>query len=193
MVRFYIRMKPGFDTLELWKKIEPYKINLTDTGESVWCYGATEYADYIKILYECRLLATGTIEISLEGGDSVARGTPVNNKVLNCHHLLWGKQMYSQGYCHALREHPWLRIYMPRDTLHRYIHHSMTCIPVPDGKDARKTFEYLMRLERAGKLDYNANIFERLDFLIDQLKTPSTVEALQKQRQIVLNFYEPSE
>lgn len=115
--------------------------------------------------------------------------TQVNHKAFDCHHLLWEKRMYSQGYARSLREHPWLRIYIPRDTLHRWIHHNMRCIPVPDGKDARKCFELLMRMERVGELDYNANIFVRLNFLIEHLVSEDTVNALKKQRQVISEFY----
>lgn len=108
----------------------------------------------------------------------------------DAHHLLFTRRMYHSGYARALREHPFLRCYVPRDTLHREIHHKLKAIPVPEGKDAKRVFEYLMRLERNGELDYDADILPRLAFLIDQLKTPSTVEALKNQYQIISEFYE---
>lgn len=116
--------------------------------------------------------------------------TLVNPKAFDAHHLLWEKRMYSHGYARALREHPWLRIYIPRDTLHRWIHHNMRCIPVPDGKDARKCFELLMRMERAGELDYKADILERLDFLIEHLTSEATVEGLKQQRNLITLYRE---
>lgn len=108
----------------------------------------------------------------------------------DCHHLCWTRKNWGNGYARALREHPWLRVYIPRDTLHRYIHHNIKCIPVPEGKDARRVFEYLMKLERSGELDYGLDILDRLAFLIKHLKTPATIAALERQYDVIAEFYE---
>lgn len=110
--------------------------------------------------------------------------------ICDAHHLLFIRRDYSSGYARALREHPFLRCYIPRDTLHKEIHHRLSHIPVPEGRDARRVFEYLMRLERNGELDYDADILPRLQFLIDQLETPSTVAALKEEYKIISEFYE---
>lgn len=104
------------------------------------------------------------------------------------HHICYTRRGWSQGYARALREHPFCKVYIPRDTLHRAIHVNLSQIPAPEGNDAKRVFEYLMRLERAGQLDYAADILERLDFLIAHLETSTTVEALKKQRGLVEQY-----
>lgn len=110
-------------------------------------------------------------------------------RTVDAHHLLWEKRMYRTGYAKALRNHAWLKIYIPRDTLHREIHHQMKCIPVPKAGDCKRVFELLARLESKGQLDPNAGIVERLDFLIKHLQTGESVRALKRQRNICLDFY----
>lgn len=73
MVTFVIKMKPGFDTKELWSQIRKYRVNLLVLSDVVWCYGEGEYIEYVGIIFLCRLYAKGEIEISLsekEGGPS---------------------------------------------------------------------------------------------------------------------------
>ena len=108
----------------------------------------------------------------------------------DAHHLLWVKRNWGQGYCKALRNHAWLKVYIPRDTLHRQIHHEIATIPLAKTEDAKRVFELLVRLEAKGELDSTASIEERLDFLIEHLQTQATVKALIKQREIVRKFYE---
>ena len=109
------------------------------------------------------------------------------------HHLLWTRRSYDKGYARALRQHPYTGCYIPRDTLHRLIHHEIKTVPVPDGSDARRVYELLVRMENAGELDFNDGILERLDFLINHLESPATVRVLIKQKQIVNNFYHGGE
>lgn len=65
-MRFYLSMKPGFDSFKLWDKISQYHVNLTVLEDKVWVYGECEYSHFTRILYECRLATSEPIEIELE-------------------------------------------------------------------------------------------------------------------------------
>ena len=106
------------------------------------------------------------------------------------HHLLWTRRMYNKGWARILRSHPYCQSYIPRDTLHRKIHHEISSIPLPDGADAHNAFELLLWKESRGELDFSDSILQKLDFLIENLATEATVKALERQRQVVLNFCE---
>ena len=82
-----------------------------------------------------------------------------------------------------------MKVLIPRDTLHREIHHQIRTVPLPEAEDARRVFELLVKLESAGKLDMNASILDRLDFLIENMSTPETVAVLQREREIVRQFF----
>lgn len=105
-------------------------------------------------------------------------------------HLLWIKKRWSKGYAKALRNHAWMKVLIPRDTLHKEIHHQIRTVPLPTKEDTKQMFDLLVRLEASGELDMNAGILERLDFLIEHLTTPETVAVLCKERGIVRQFYE---
>lgn len=102
---------------------------------------------------------------------------------------MWIKSKWKRGYYKALRNHAWMKVLIPRDTLHRQIHHQIRTIPLPTAEDARNMFDILVSLEDAGELDMSAGILERLDLLIANITTPETVAALEKEREIVRQFY----
>lgn len=104
------------------------------------------------------------------------------------HHLLWTRHDYDRGYARALRNHPYCQALIPKNTLHKQIHHALRHIPIPNGADARSVFELLVWLERLGLLDFNDPIEKKLKFLIENLKTEYTVRALQEQLRVVENF-----
>ena len=82
-----------------------------------------------------------------------------------------------------------MKVLIPRDTLHREIHHKIRTIPLTTGEDAKNVFDVLVNLEESGELDMNAGILERLDFLIEHVKTPETLAVLEQEREIVRQFY----
>lgn len=82
-----------------------------------------------------------------------------------------------------------MKVLIPRDTLHKEIHHYIRTVPLPDKEDAKRTFELLAKLEANGELDFDAGILERLDFLIEHMTTPETVAVLEREREIVRQFY----
>lgn len=82
-----------------------------------------------------------------------------------------------------------MKVLIPRDTLHKEIHHNIRTIPLPTAKDAKHMFSLLVAMEYHDELDPNADLIARLNLLIAHMTTPDTVEALKKQRDIVSNFY----
>ena len=120
----------------------------------------------------------------------IIRHEPKARRAEDNHHLLWQRRLWNKGWARALRNHPYCQAMIPRDTLHRRIHHSVNNIPVPEGKDARNVYELLVWLESHGQLDYEDNILEKLDFLIQHLTTEATIKALEQQRQVIIDFYE---
>lgn len=86
--------------------------------------------------------------------------------------------------------------YIPRDTLHRALHAKIHDVPVPNGKECKRAFEELMRLEAAGLIDVeNDTCEQRLDFLISLWKDscPATTAILEWQRDVIRKFYEGSD
>lgn len=106
------------------------------------------------------------------------------------HHLCWQRRFWNKGWARALRNHPYCQAIIPRDTLHKRIHHVIGTIPVPDGKDARNVYELLIWLENHERLNCEDDILQKLDFLIEHLTTEATVKALENQRQVIIDFYE---
>lgn len=82
-----------------------------------------------------------------------------------------------------------MKVLIPRDTLHKEIHHQIRTVPLPCKEDTKHMFDLLVKMEAAGELDPNAGILERLDFLITHMATPETVAVLEKEREIVRQFY----
>lgn len=110
-------------------------------------------------------------------------------KRISITNLLWIKKRWGKGYAKALRNHAWMKVLIPRDTLHKEIHHQIRTIPLPTEEDTKRVFDLLVSLEASGKLDMDANIEERLNFLIEHLTTQETLDALRKEREIVRQFY----
>lgn len=108
------------------------------------------------------------------------------------HHLLWPKNSYARGYAKALRSHNWLKMQIPRDTLHREIHAKLSCIPTPTYDLCKRAYLELVRLDKEGKLNYHARLEDRVAWLMDFWsieEAPRTVLALREQWHIVHDFY----
>lgn len=117
----------------------------------------------------------------------------VHRSSLDWHHLLFQRRHWKQGYAKALREHWYMGKYIPRDTLHRTIHSKIHDIPTPNGKECRKAFEELCRMEQQGLISQEDTIEKRIDFLIDIWKDDNceaTIAMLKWQKQVIQKFYE---
>lgn len=100
----------------------------------------------------------------------------------NLHHLLWTRHWYDTGYCHSLRNLPYLKVVLD-EKLHNTLHEEVPPIPTPTGVTAKRIcFAILNGLER-GELSMDDLPSERVAFVMDNLssKDKATYEALLKQ------------
>ncbi len=107
------------------------------------------------------------------------------------HHILWYRKEYSKGWAKRLRDHWYLRIEIPRDTLHRQIHYEVAHIPVPRVISIKNAIEQLTLLEKFGGITRKDNLEKRLLVLLAlfDCAEPATHNALKKQYDIVCKFY----
>lgn len=110
--------------------------------------------------------------------------------VKDCHHILWQKNKWKQGSIHKLRDHYYCKIYIPRNTLHRYIHQNMAEIPVPRETDARTVLWHLNCLEKSGAVSNEDPLEKRLIVLIALFEciAQPTADALKEQLDLVREF-----
>lgn len=115
----------------------------------------------------------------------------MKRKSTDRHHLVWYRKDYSKGWAKRLRDHWYLSIEIPRDTLHHRIHYEVAHIPVPRAISIKSALEQLRLLEEYGGINRNDNIEKRLMILcaLFECIEPKTYEALKKQYDIVCEFY----
>lgn len=110
--------------------------------------------------------------------------------IKDCHHILWQKNKWKQGSIRKLRDHYYCKIYIPRNTLHRYIHQDIVEIPVPREMDAKAALWHLDYLERFGAISDKDPFEKRLIVLIALFECVAqpTADALKKQLDLVREF-----
>lgn len=115
-------------------------------------------------------------------------------KATDRHHILWYKKEYSKGWAKRLRDHWYCHAEIPRDTLHRQIHHEVAHIPVPRVLSIKSALEQLNLLEKFGGISANDPIERRLMVLMAVFDCcePATYNALKHQYEIVCKFYHKS-
>lgn len=116
---------------------------------------------------------------------------PLNPTSKDVHHLLWTRRSWKGGAIGELRMHWYCRIPIPRETLHREIHHYIGSIPVPRYQSARSALEQLGYLEKYGGISKEDPIDKRLRVLIALFECTEndTANALKVQLEIVNRFY----
>lgn len=104
------------------------------------------------------------------------------NANTNIHHLLWTRHDYNTGYCHSLRNLPYLRV--PLDVkVHNSLHAEVPPIPVPSGLTAKRLCFAVLHGLVMGELTMYDLPSTRIGFLIDNLSSTDkkTFEALEKE------------
>lgn len=111
----------------------------------------------------------------------------------DCHHILWQKNKWTHGYVLKLRNYDYCKIYIPRDTLHRFIHSQIKEIPVPREMDAESALEQLNYLEEREAISSSDSLEKRLIVLIALFDCASqqTADALKRQLEIVRGYNNP--
>ena len=140
-------------------------------------------------------LDKGVSEVSKKKKRYKRRKKPKNRRIecpyiKDCHHILWQKNKWTQGSIRRLRDHHYCKIYIPRNTLHYFIHQSMVEIPVPREMDAKAALWHLQYLEDKGGISDKDPFEKRLLVLIALFDCASqpTADALRKQLEIVREF-----
>ena len=108
------------------------------------------------------------------------------------HHLLFQGRHWKQGHAKLLREHPYFKVEIPKNTLHRELHSKLHDLPTPNGTECKFAYQLVLEGIASGRLDPEHDTAEkRLEFLISvwQDKCPATVAMLGWQRDIIAKFY----
>lgn len=100
----------------------------------------------------------------------------------NLHHLLWTRHWYSTGYCHSLRNLPYMKV-MLKEKLHNALHEEVPPIPTPTGATAKRICFAILNGLVTGELSMDDLPSERVAFVMDHLssKDKATYDALAKQ------------
>lgn len=107
------------------------------------------------------------------------------------HHILWQKRHWDKGWSKRLREHPYCKIEIPRDTLHHQIHQVVNDIPVPNGEACKAAYIAIESWLEGGVCSMDDNLSRRIEVIemCFKAKYPVTYKALEKQKNVVDNYY----
>lgn len=108
------------------------------------------------------------------------------------HHLIYQGRNWKRGSLKELRMFWYCIMYIPRNTLHREIHASLSTIPAPDEGVARDVLRRLRLYDDDGELDYFDPLEKRLALLADlfeRYEAFDTADAMRKQLYIAKCFY----
>jgi len=106
---------------------------------------------------------------------------------LDCHHIFYYRKDYKTKTLRELRELPYCKVYLPKDTIHKAIHALVPCVPVPKEVNAREIIRHIGFLEEykaIGSADSFEKRIETLASLFDCIEQP-TADALRAQAIIV--------
>lgn len=109
----------------------------------------------------------------------------------DAHHICFQKRHYTQGALLELRRFHYCIIYIPKDTLHRYIHERVKDVPAPSQISAKEALKQLRMLEKLGAIRDSDPIEKRLMLLASlfDCSDQPTADALRRQLKAVHDFY----
>lgn len=115
---------------------------------------------------------------------------PKKPKGIDTHHLCWYRKAWSsKSYGDQVRNHWYMKVEIPRDGLHTYIHNTIPFIPVPSVKVLKKVYATLQDLDSVGALYRTDDIETRLQMAIYLFEeAPKTRKALKRQLSLVRNY-----
>ena len=110
----------------------------------------------------------------------------------NCHHILFQRKHWKQGWANILREHPYCKVIIPQNTLHREIHSKVHDIPTPDGKACRVAVEAIDSWLEGGLISLDDPLERRIEVITwcFRAKYKATTAMLDYQREVVIKFKE---
>ena len=106
------------------------------------------------------------------------------------HHIFWIRKEWNKGELNKLRLHPYCIVPLDRETIHRYLHVHLACIPPPNGRIVSEVLGHLQMLENYGAIGRDDPIEKRLKVLIalfECVEQP-TADALKEQLRLVYEF-----
>lgn len=120
-----------------------------------------------------------------------ARNRKERRKRTDRHHIWFCRHDYNKGWAKKLRTHWYCTVEIPKDTLHRMIHHGMVQVPVPSAIAIQNALQQLQMLEKNGAIHPYDNAERRLYVLMALFECicPDTHAALKKQYLMVCKFY----
>ena len=107
----------------------------------------------------------------------------------NVHHILWQARFWNTGWAEKVRRLEYLRVQLPKDSLHSTIHNKIADVPKPNGQQCKKAYWAILDGLHDGTLSLDDPLVKRLDFLMSIWtfdKCPRTYLALRWQEDIVL-------
>lgn len=108
------------------------------------------------------------------------------------HHILYTKRGWNRGYNKELRNHWYMRVIIPKNTLHKRIHNELKSITPPRGLSSKFALQHLAYLEGYGVLHPEDSLEKRLTVLIalfDGGTEVDTIRDLKAQLAIATKFY----
>lgn len=107
------------------------------------------------------------------------------------HHILWPRSLWSTGYLKELRQHWYLIVDIPTETVHKTIHREMYGVPPANGEVTKDIVTHLKILERQGVLSKEDSIVRRLTIItaLCDCIAPKTASALKQQLEIASQFF----
>lgn len=114
-------------------------------------------------------------------------------KVEDRHHILWMRRSWAKvPSANKLRNHWYMIILIPKNTLHAYIHQQVKSIPVPREITAAGALRQLELLEQYGAIHETDDIQRRLMIIMALFECcePATYAALKAQSDAVRKFYD---
>lgn len=106
------------------------------------------------------------------------------------HHIFYMKRNWRRGALEKLRRHEYCAVYIPKRTLHKYIHDHLANIPAPSQLAAKEALEQLQTLNFKGYLHPYDPIEKRLNLLaaLFDCSAQPTADALREQLSVVREF-----
>lgn len=107
------------------------------------------------------------------------------------HHIFYIRREWNKGKLGKIRLHPYCIVPLHKDTIHRYLHVHLACIPAPSGKVVDYVLEQLRMLEEYGAIGPDDSLEKRLTVLIALFEciAQPTADALKEQLRLVREFY----
>lgn len=107
------------------------------------------------------------------------------------HHIFFIRREWNKGKLEVLRMHPYCIIPLHRETIHKYLHIHLACIPTPPPSIVEDVVYHLWLLEKNGAISPKDSLEKRLIVLtaLFECVAQPTADALKEQLRIVREFY----